>query len=185
MGLATIWPSVTGLALLVERIDALVLVTRGDLDAIEGPRFDKALGPTARTITKRNRVAVFAVKCDGRPETLYRRVAHCIPPNLVEDFIVLNLGEDAAGMRPGLCPLADWLARPADVDPERCSTCRAASSALTLTVTARADRVAGRPGATGIPDRRRPERLGRYRGQPALHGRPRAPTRAPRSFRAL
>ena len=67
---------------------------------------------------KGNQVAVFAVRCEGSPETLYRRVAHCIPPNLVEDFIVLNIADEAAGMRPGLCVLADWLARPPEMEAD-------------------------------------------------------------------
>jgi hypothetical protein len=96
----------------------LVVVAREEFSSIEGAPLTKALGPTARTIMKSGRVAVIAVRCEGHPKTVYGRVAHCIPPNLVEDFIVLNIDEEAAGMRPALCPLADWLARPPEVDPE-------------------------------------------------------------------
>jgi hypothetical protein len=67
---------------------------------------------------KSDRAAAIALRCEGSPEAVYRRVAHCIPPNLVEDFIILNIDEEVAGMRPTFCLLADWLARPQEMDAE-------------------------------------------------------------------
>ncbi len=100
-----------------------VIVTREDCDGFlgkgPGSLLLEKLGPSACTIMKAEMAAVFVVRSSGSSKDLYRRVQQYLPPNLVEDFIIFDIGTDIAAMRPGMSRLADWLSRSALVDEEQ------------------------------------------------------------------
>ena len=81
---------------------------------------ESALGPTASVLQRSDKVGVIAVRQEGGPEALYHRIKHRIPPDLVDDFIIMSIDdEDVVGKRRDLCALARWAkSSPEELDPD-------------------------------------------------------------------
>jgi hypothetical protein len=80
-------------------------------DGDSGRKLLQLLGQTATNVMRGEYVACIAVRTSEQSHELFQRIRPALKPRLVEDFLMFDIGQDVAALRPGFSKLEQWTDR--------------------------------------------------------------------------